>query len=154
MSLLDRYMDDLESRREKEAGSDPSDYEDVGGVAVSPESAAGDTVVFKAADIKLALSRPPPPVPDDAASVYSTTSELGAPVGSVSPPAPAAAPPPPPPPSAESPRNRVAAPRRTRVSASARYRVAVPPRHRAIVPPRHRIAGHRAASLRYRTTTP
>ena len=32
MSLLDRYMDDLESRREK-AGSDPSDYEDVGGVA-------------------------------------------------------------------------------------------------------------------------
>ena len=75
-------MDDLESRREK-AGSDPSDYEDVGGVAVSPESAAGDTVVFKAADIKLALSRPPPPVPDDVASVYSTTSELGAPVGSV-----------------------------------------------------------------------
>jgi len=107
MSLLDRYMDDLESRREK-AGSDPSDYEDVGGVAISPESAAGDTVVFKAADIKLALSRPPPPVPDDAASVYSTTSELGAPVGSVSPPAAAAAPPPPPPPSAESPRNRVA----------------------------------------------
>ena len=41
MSLLDRYMDDLESRREKEAGSDPSDYEDVGGVAISPESAAG-----------------------------------------------------------------------------------------------------------------